>query len=49
VTEVLSGVAGVDKVVGVDLESGEASIEGQADAAQLIAVVVEEGYQAQVI
>ncbi len=49
VTKALSGVAGVDKVVGVDLDSGEASVEGQAEAAQLIAVIGEEGYEAQLI
>lgn len=49
VTKALSGVAGVEKVVEVNLDSGEASVEGQAEAALLIAVVGEEGYEARVI
>ena len=47
VNEALAGVAGVEKVVEVNLESGEARVEGSADVAALIAAVEEEGYQAQ--
>ena len=48
VTEALSGVAGVKKVIEVSLERGEAVIEGTADAAALIAAVEESGFEAKV-
>ncbi|MBE0531607.1 MAG: cation transporter [Rhodospirillales bacterium] len=48
VTEALSGVAGVKKVVEVSLERGEAVIDGTANAAALIAAVEERGFEAQV-
>lgn len=48
VTEALSGVAGVKKVVEVSLEKGEAVIDGSADARALIAAVEERGFEARV-
>ncbi len=48
VTEALSKVAGVEKVVEVKLDAGEAIVEGSPDVDQLIAAVVEEGFQAQI-
>ena len=48
VTEALSGVAGVSKVVEVSLERGEAVVDGSADAASLIAAVEECGFEARV-
>lgn len=48
VTEALSGVAGVSKVVEVSLERGEAVIEGSADAGSLIAAVEERGFEARI-
>ena len=45
VTRALEGVAGVESVE-VDLERAEARVEGRADAAALIAAVVDEGYEA---
>ena len=46
VTEALEGVAGVDKVVEVSLEKGEALVEGSADAAALVAAIEERGFDA---
>lgn len=46
VTKALSGVAGVDKVVEVSLDRGEAVVEGRPDPAALVAAVEAEGYQA---
>lgn len=48
VTEALSGVAGVKKVIEVSLERGEAVIDGTANAAALIAAVEESGFEAKV-
>jgi copper chaperone len=48
VTEALSGVAGVKKVVEVSLERGEAVVDGSANAAALIAAVEERGFEAKV-
>jgi copper chaperone len=48
VTEALGQVQGVDTVVEVSLEQGEAVVSGNPDAAALIAAVAEAGYQAQV-
>lgn len=49
VTEALAEVAGVDKVVGVSLEQGQAEISGSADNAALVAAVAEAGYEARVV
>lgn len=46
VSEALSEVDGVERVLSVDLESGTAEIEGNADTKTLIAAVEEEGYEA---
>jgi copper chaperone len=48
VTEALGQVQGVDTVVEVSLEQGEAVVSGNPDAAALIAAVAEAGYEAQV-
>jgi copper chaperone len=48
VNEALAEVPGVEKVVDVDLERGEARVEGNVDTIQLIAAVEEEGYEAKV-
>ncbi|MBH02632.1 MAG: heavy metal-binding protein [Xanthomonadales bacterium] len=44
----LSDVPGVDRVVAVRLDEGEAEVEGSADTNALIAAVAEEGYEARV-
>ena len=46
VTEALEGVAGVDKVVEVSLEKGEAVVEGSADVAAMVAAIEERGFGA---
>ena len=46
VTGALKKVPGVETVVEVSLERGEARVEGSADAASLIAAIEEEGYSA---
>jgi len=48
VTEALSEVPGVDRVVEVSLERGSAQVEGNADTSKLIAAIEEEGYEAAV-
>ena len=49
VTKALQAVDGVDSVVEVSLEKGEATVKGSADATALAAVISEEGYEAEVI
>ena len=44
----LSDVPGVDRVVAVRLDEGEAEVEGTSDTKALIAAVEEEGYEARV-
>ena len=44
----LADVPGVDRVVAVRLDEGEAEVEGSADTNALIAAVAEEGYEARV-
>lgn len=46
VTDALAAVGGVD-AVDVDLASGTARVEGQADTAALVAAVVAAGYGAE--
>lgn len=46
VNEALAEVDGVERVVSVDLDSGTAEIEGDADTQALLAAVREEGYEA---
>ena len=48
VTQALEGVAGVDRVVEVSLDRGEAILEGTPDPSAVIAAVTEEGYEASV-
>ena len=47
VKKALAKVDGVEEVVEVSLERGEARVRGQADPAQLVAVIEAEGYRAQ--
>ncbi len=47
VRETLSAVPGVDRVAEVDLERGEALVDGQVKAEALVAALQEEGYEAQ--
>lgn len=49
VTAAIAAVAGVDKVVEVSLERGEAIVQGDADPAELVRAVKEDGYEAEVI
>ncbi len=46
VSRALAQVPGVERVVEVSLERGEAIVEGHPDAGQAIAAVVDEGYAA---
>ena len=48
VTEALGQVQGVDKVIEVSLEQGQAVVSGNPDAAALISAVAEAGYEARV-
>ncbi len=48
VNKALSAVPGVERVVEVDRAKELAVVEGQADAAALIAAITGEGYQAEV-
>lgn len=48
VREALLGVQGVEKVLDVNLQSGNAMVEGSADPAALVKAVEEEGYKASV-
>ncbi len=49
VTEALSTVPGVERVVEVSRERGEAIVEGHPVVEQLVAAVTEEGYQAEMV
>ncbi len=49
VSGALEEAAGVESVVEVDLERGEAIVEGTAEPAVLIAAVRQEGYSAEVV
>ena len=48
VTEALAEVPGVDKVIEVNLEQGQAEVSGNADSAALVSAVAEAGYEARV-
>jgi copper chaperone len=48
VTEALSEVPGVDKVVDVNLEQKEAAVSGSAQAEALVGAIEEAGYEARV-
>ena len=49
VKKALAKVDGVEEVVEVSLERGEARVRGQADPAQLVVAIEEEGYRAQLL
>lgn len=49
VSAALQEVPGVESVVEVSLDRGEAIVTGAAEPAALIAAVEEEGYQAEVV
>jgi copper chaperone len=49
VSRALAQVPGVERVVEVSLERGEAIVEGHPDAGQAIAAVVDEGYAARIV
>jgi len=46
VKNALANVAGVDKVSEVNIERGEAIVEGEPDVTQLVSAVEAEGYEA---
>ena len=48
VSKALAGVPGVTKVLDVNRDEGFAVVDGNADPAQLVEAVVQEGYKAQV-
>lgn len=47
VNNALAEVEGVDRVVEVDLERGEAIVEGEPAISALVAAIAEEGYSAE--
>jgi copper chaperone len=47
VEKALKGVPGVESVVEVSLERGEAIVEGQPEVAALVSAIAEEGYTAE--
>ncbi len=49
VTEALQGVAGVEQVLEVNLQTGKATLQGEADPAALVKAVEDEGYKAVVL
>lgn len=49
VKKALAAVAGVERVVSVDRARQEAVVDGTPDALALVAAVVDEGYQAEVV
>lgn len=49
VSGALEGVPGVETVLEVSLDRGEALLEGNAETAALISAVEEEGYRAEVV
>ncbi len=49
VSRALAQVRGVERVVEVSLERGEAILEGHPDADQAVAAVVDEGYTARIV
>ncbi|MBI3205579.1 MAG: cation transporter [Myxococcales bacterium] len=49
VKKALAGVPGVERVVSVDRARQEAVVDGTPDASALVAAVVDEGYQAEVV
>jgi copper chaperone len=49
VKQALAAVPGVEGAVDVDLKTGQASVDGSADPAALIAAVEEEGFSATLV
>ena len=49
VEEALAAVAGVERVVRVSRDAGEAVVEGSPDPQALVRAVAEEGYNARVV
>ena len=47
VGQALARVEGVDSVTEVNLERGEATVEGEPELAALVAAIAEEGYSAE--
>ena len=47
VNEALAAVEGVDSVVEVNLDRGEALVEGEPEIGALLAAIAEEGYSAE--
>ena len=47
VDQALASVEGVDSVTEVNLERGEATVEGEPELAALVAAIAEEGYSAE--
>ena len=47
VSNALAGVAGVEAVVEVSLERGEAIVDGEPEISALLAAIAEEGYSAE--
>lgn len=47
VSGALAGVAGVEAVVEVSLERGEAIVDGEPEISALLAAIAEEGYSAE--
>jgi copper chaperone len=49
VTEALQAIPGVEKVLDVNLRTGNATVEGTPDPAALVKAVEDEGYKARVL
>jgi copper chaperone len=49
VREALSAVPGVERVAEVDLDGGEALVEGRPENDALVAALKDEGYEARVV
>lgn len=49
VSEALASVPGVSRVVSVELDSGRALVEGDAEPEALASAVAEAGYEAEVV
>jgi len=47
VTNALAGVEGVEAVVEVNLDRGEAIVDGEPEISDLVAAIAEEGYSAE--
>lgn len=49
VNSALAEVEGVDSVIEISLDRGEAVVEGDPDSAALVSAIEEEGYKAEVV